>query len=575
MAISATVQRLLTRAAPAHRRSGLLVVASLLVVLGILVLYPIALLAINSLQSSRYGANVTWTLGHYVTLLTTRDSLAALRGTAVISAGATAVATFWGVLLAWIVARTDTPGRRTLDTLNLVPFFLSSTVAAVGWQMLIAPRAGVINQLYMHLMGRDTPLLNVYSYLGNILVIGFFYTPYMYLFVVGALHNLDPTMEEAARVSGASMGRTTFLVTLPLVLPSILSGIILVFVTAASLIGVPILLAVPGRIHTLSTRIWQATQDYPPDYNFAAAIGILLLLLTLGLLAIEWRLIRGRAFVTVSGRGYRPGLIKLGRWGYIALSLDLLYFMFAVVLPFGALVLASFQDQWLGTFQATRFTWDNYRQVLFADETAVRGLRNSLILATVGSTIAVAFCALVAYIIRRTRTIGRRVVESIAIAPVALPGIVLGIAFLIAWIRTPLYGTLWIIMIAYLAHYLPYGVKSLSAILGSVSPELEESAKVSGARPWMVLYHVTLPLIRPGIVATWLLLFVIFLREVGASIILYVTGTETMSIALIRIMQYSPYALATAFSVLQTLLLLIVVMVFNRVAGTRWLVAHR
>jgi iron(III) transport system permease protein len=575
MALNAAVQRLLIRAAPVRHRSGLLVVGSLLVVLGILVLYPIALLAINSVQSSRYGANVTWTLGHYVTLLTSRDSLAALQGTVLISGGATAVAAFWGVLLAWIIARTDTPGRRMLDTLNLIPFFLSSTVAAVGWQVLIAPRAGMINQLYMHLTGRDTPLLNVYSYLGNILVIGFFYTPYMYLFVVGALHNLDPAMEEAARVSGASMERTTFLVTLPLVLPSILSGIILVFVTAASLIGVPILLAVPGRIHTLATRIWQATQDYPPDYNFAATISMLLLVLTLGLLAMEWHAIRGRAFVTVSGRGYRPGIIKLGRWRYIALGLDLLYFMISVVLPFGALVLASFQDQWLGTFEPTRFTWDNYRQVLFADATAVRGLRNSLILATVGSTIAVSFCALVAYITRRTKTIGVRLVELIATAPVALPGIVLGIAFLIAWIRTPLYGTLWIIMIAYVAHYLPYGVKNLSAILGSIAPELEESARVSGARPWTVLYRVTLPLIRPGIVATWLLLFVIFLREVGASIILYVTGTETMSISLIRIMQYSPYALATAFSVLQTLLLLILLMVFNRIAGARWLVAPR
>lgn len=535
-------------------------------VLGVLLVYPVGLLFLRGFQTHEYGQVPVWTLRHFRLAFTSPDLAGALGNTLVTSVGGALLATGLGTILGWIVARTDVPGRGILGVLNLIPFFLSSVVGAASWQILGAPRTGLINTTLASMLPLSGPVINIFSRFGIALVIGLFYAPFVYLFTLGAFRNMDPALEEAARMSGAGTMGTALRVTLPLALPAILSGGILVMVSSAGLFGVPLLLGRPGRVHTLATRIYQATQDYPPDYSLAAALSVVLLVVTMLLLLVERRIIRRRVFTTVTGKGYRPATIRLGRWKAAALGVNLLY-LGAVFVPLLVLLLVSFQRQWVGEFQVRQATLINYAYVFFSEATAMRGLRNSLFLSAVGATVGLAACGLVAYLVQRTRLPGRGTIEAVAMLPVTLPGIVLGVGFFIAWVGTPLYGTIWALMLAYIIHYFPLGVKSTGSVLLSVGPELEESGWMSGASCGQTLRRVILPLLRPGLTAAWLLLFVTYMREVGASMILFLPGLETLSVALIRIMEYEPFGITAAFAVVQTLLLLGVAWIFNRVVG--------
>jgi iron(III) transport system permease protein len=535
-------------------------------VLGLLLVYPVGLLFVRAFQIHEYGQAPVWTLRHFRLAFTSPDLAGALGNTLLTSVGGALFATGMGTTLGWIVARTDVPGRGILGVLNLIPFFLSSLIGAASWQILGAPRTGLINTTLASVLPLSGPVFNIFSRFGIALVIGLFYAPFVYLFTLGAFRNMDPALEEAARMSGAATLGTALRVTMPLALPAILSGGLLVVVSSAGLFGVPLLLGRPGRVHTLATRIYQATQDYPPDYSLAAALSVVLLLLTMLLLFLERRFVRGRAFTTVTGKGYRPATIRLGRWRGVALGMNLLY-LAAVFVPLLVLLLVSFQRQWVGEFQMRQATLSNYAYIFFTEATAMRGLRNSLFLSAVGATLGLAGCGLVAYLVQRTRLPGLGLIEAVAMLPVTLPGVVLGVGFFIAWVGTPLYGTIWALMLAYIIHYFPLGVKSTGSVLLSVGPELEESGWMSGASRGQTLRRVTLPLLRPGLTATWLLLFVTYMREVGASIILFLPGLETLSVALIRIMEYEAFGITAAFAVVQTVLLLGVAWVFNRMVG--------
>ncbi len=535
-------------------------------VLGLLVAYPVGLLFLGAVRTHEYGQAPVWTLRHLTAAFTSPDLIGAMGNTLLTSFSGALLATGLGTILGWIVARTDVPGRGILGVLNLVPFFLSSVVGAASWQILGAPRTGLINTTLASVLPLSGPAINIFGRFGIALVIGLFYAPFVYLFALGTFRNMDPALEEAARMSGAGNGRTALRVTLPLALPAILSGGVLVTVSSAGLFGVPLLLGRPGRVHTLATRIYQATQDYPPDYSMAAALSLVLFILTMLLLLVERRIIRRRTFTTVTGKGYRPATIRLGRWRAVALGLNLLY-LGAVFVPLLVLLLVSFQRQWLGAFQWRQATLTNYAYVFFTEATAMRGLRNSLFLSSVGATVGLAVCGLVAYLLQRTRLPGRGVIEAVAMLPITLPGVVLGVGFFIAWVGTPLYGTIWSLMLAYVVHYFPLGVKSTGSVLLSVGPELEESAWMSGGSRLQTLRRVTLPLLRPGLTATWLLLFVTYMREVGASMILFLPGLETLSVALIRIMEYEAFGITAAFAVVQTVLLLGTAWVFHRMVG--------
>lgn len=533
-------------------------IAIIYVTLAVVILYPVVIIFTEPFS----GTDISLTTS-FIRVFSDSEVIRALGNTFLISLVSVIIAAFIGVALAWLVARTDMPGKGFFDPLNMIPFYLSSIVGALSWQVILAPRTGLLNVFLSDILGPQA-ILNIYSVGGISFVLGLFYAPYIYLFTLGSLQSMDPSLEEAARMSGASVLRTAFRVTLPLSAPAIFSASLLVFVTCAGIFGVPLVLGAPGRVDTLSTLIFRAVGDYPADYGEAAVLSLALFAFTASLIALQLYLLRGKAFITVTGKAYRPGLLKLGGWRWAGFALNSVYLLL-VLAPLLALLLVSLQNTWTGVFEWGRMTLENYRKVLFLEDVARRGLFNSLFISVIGATIAVAFCGLLALILHRTRLPMRRGIAFLAMVPVALPGIVLGVAFLMAFISTPLYGTIWLIMIAYIVHYLPTGVRNMESLVQAVSRELDESARMSGANWRQAMMRIVIPLIAPGMVSTWILLFVTFIREVSASMILYTYGTETMTMALIQIMEYEPYGVSGAFGILQTVLLLLCVVLI------RWL----
>ena len=546
---------------PAFRGHGLLVAALIYAGLAVGIVYP--LLAVF-VQSFTEGAGLS--VAKIREVFSTPNIVEAVWNTLIVSVLTVVLAAGIGITLAWLIARSNMPFKRVLDPLNMIPFYLSSVVGALSWQVIAAPRSGLVNNLLESLF--DQPPFNIYSVGGIALVLGLFYAPYVYLFTLGSLQSMDASLEDAARMSGASKFQTAIRITLPLSAPAIVSACILVFVTAAGIFGVPLVLGVPGSVHTLSTLIYRSINEYPADFATAAILSSALFLFTLVLTGVQIGLLRGRAFTTVTGKGYRPRMVDLGAWRWPAFGINALYLVF-VIGPFIALLLVSFQDAWTGAFDWARLTFANYYKVIFVDVTAKRGLVNSLIISTLGASIAVAICMMLALVIHRTRTPGREGISLLSMLPVTVPGIVLGLGFLIALIATPLYGTVWIIMIAYIVHYLPTGLRNSESLVQSVSRELDESARMSGATWGAAMTKIVVPLVATGMVSTWLLLFVTYIREVSSSMMLFTYGTETMSIALIRIMEYEPYGVSGAFGVLQTLLVLACVALIRQVAAPR------
>jgi iron(III) transport system permease protein len=539
-----------------------LVLGLTLVLVSALILYPLAILLLSTLRVDRFGQEAYWTLDNYAFLLS-RPIVSALGTTLVTSAGTALAAGFLGIVLAWLNARTDLPGRDLLESLNLIPFFLSPYVGAMAWVYLAAPRSGFLNAALREHFGVTTSVFDIYSTVGMVWVLTLFFTPYMYLFVVAPFRRMDPSFEEAARMSGCGLLHVLRRVTLPLALPAILSGAIIVFVSSVGEFGVP--LGHPKGNETLSTQIFVLLQDQPARTNQAAAVGAALALVAIGCVAIQRRIIGGRDFTTITGKGSQPRTIPLGRWKYPALAFNLVFLAVAVVLPLVALGMASLSRTWLGTLDLGQATLEQYAYVL-TQPVASRGIMNSIILSTLGAAVCVVLGLLCAYLIHRSRLRGRAWLDFVTTVPVGVPGIVLAIGILLGYVRTPLYATLLILLVGYISRYLPYGQRNISSVLLSLSPELEESARTLGCSWPTRMRRIIAPLVWPGMVSAWLLLFVIFMRELPISILLYSSGTEVLPVALWRFVENETAARAAAFAMVQVGLVLVAVFAFRRVS---------
>jgi iron(III) transport system permease protein len=480
----------------------------------------------------------------------------AVGNTIICGVGATIISCVLGVSLAWVVSRTDMPGRRWFEVFNLVPFFLSPYVGAISWVYLAAPHSGVLSKLLASLFGLPPDLIPIYGLGGATFVLSLFYTPYVYLFVIAPMRQMDPALEDAARVHGAGFWTTLRLVTIPLLTPALLSAALIVLVTSAGLFDVPLALASPRGVRTMPTEIFGLVQ-YPSDLGRAASFGVVVMTVTILFTVLQRRYIDRRRFETVTGKGYRPRVIALRPGGRAAaLALEVGYVGCGVVLPVIALLMVAFSSIWTGTLSFATLTLRNFQYVTFNYALTQQAILNSLFLAVVGATLAVAMSVLQAYYVNRGATRNRTLVDAILSLPLGIPGIILGLGFLILAIRTPLYSTLAIILIAYIARFFPFATRTVSAMLLAINPELEQSARASGATWLQTMRFVLMPLLMPAVVAAWLMLFVIFIRELGATILLYAQGTETISVALVVLSERS-FGYVAALAVIQLLLLLI------------------
>jgi iron(III) transport system permease protein len=549
------------------------------IVVAAAVLLPLLTLVVASFQVlDPLGFDTTWGLDNYRALFTDRIIPKAFVNTLIICAGTTVVATFIGVSLAWINARTNCPGRDRLEPFNLAPFFLSPFVGAIAWHDLAGPQTGLLNVWAREYLGATGPVLNVHNLWGVIWVTAIFFSPLVYLFVIGSLRRMDPSLEDSARTTGAGLLRTTLTVTLPLVAPGILSGAIIVFVTTAGEFGVPFKLGAPYGYETLTTQIFSKAVGDDANYYLGAAMSMALGVITAFFIYIQQRYIAPRSFTTVTGKGFRPNVVDLGPWKWAALAYNVLFILVAVVLPILVLIIVSLHPVWQGEIIPASMSFHNYYKTLAfwspeAISAATNGILNSFILAFAGATIAMALSLVVSFMIHRTKGFGARFLDFLCVVPIGFPGIVLAMGVLVTYIKTPIYATLWILLLGYITRFFPYGQRNISSVMLAISEELEQSSRMAGASWLTTLRRITIPLLKPGIFAGWVLLFVIFLRELSISIILYTTGTETISVGVYYLANFENEPLTAALSVTQTFVLLACVLIFRRVAGREALTA--
>lgn len=544
-------------------------------VLAFLVVVPLGVLLFATLVENppRPGADVgAFTLQNYRALLQPA-SLAALRNTVLVGVVATVCAVLTGTFLAWVTTRTDVPGRRVIQVAAVAPLFVSPLVGAIAWSMLASPRAGYLNLLFRDL-GLDV-VFNVHSRVGMVLVFTLYYSPYVFLFVAGALNLMNPELEEAAAVHGGRLRAVLTNVTFRIVTPAILGSGVLVLMLIMENFSVPTIIGSPAGQHTLASRIFRLMAASPSQPNVAAATGMALFVITFSLVFIQRRIVQTREYTTVTGKGLRPRLVPLRGWRWAVLAVAGVYTLLAVVLPFFALAQAAFRQvsfvpNTAALFDASVFGLDHFRQVL--DLTAFqRGARNSLLLGVVSATVGGGFYFTLAYVVYRTRRPGRRYIEYLAMWPLAVPALVMGMGYLWTWINLPaaLYGTLFMIGLAFLGRFMPQGFRATASTIGQVHKELEESAMMSGASRLRAVRLITLPLARSGIVAAMLLLFVLSLRELSTAIFLFTSRSTLLSIVVFNQWETGGFATVAAISLLYTGFLLVVTAVGQRWFGVR------
>ena len=559
-------------------QENIITVVVSLIVAGAVIL-PLCTLFISSfLVLDDLGFSTTWGFDNYVTLVTDQVIPKAFLNTLIICTGSTILATFMGVSLAWLNARTNCPFRDYLEPFNLIPFFLSPFVGAIAWHDMGEPKTGLLNNLARDIFGIHGAIINVDNLWGVIWVTGIFFAPLVYLFVVGSLRRMDPSLEDSARTTGAGLIRTTLTVTLPLVMPAILSGAIIVFVTSAGEFGVPFKLSAPYGWETLTTQIFSKAVGDDANHYLGATMSMALGVITVFLIWIQRRYIAPRSFTTVTGKGFRPNVLDLGKWRWVAFGYNVTFILVAVVLPIFALAVVSMHPVWTGEIIPDQMTFHNYVKTLFfwrndSIAAATNGILNSFFLAFTGASIAMALALVVSYMIHRTKGIGASILDFLCVVPIGFPGIVLAMGVLVTYIKTPIYATLWILLLGYITRFFPYGQRNISAIMLAVSEELDQSSRMAGATWFTTLRRITIPLLKPGIFAGWVLLFIIFLRELSISIILYTTGTETLSVGVYYLSNFENEPLTAALSMAQTVVLLICIYVFRRLAGREALTA--
>ena len=510
----------------------LLLAAVLIVVLAALVLPPFVFLLKASVVDAQRGDE--WSLANFEAVLGSRRFLVTSANSLVFAAGSAVIALGIGWTTAWIVERTNTPLKPLAYLTAIISLGTPYILYVTAWLLLFG-KAGPINQLYRTLTGTSDVLINVYSMPGMIMVEGFLWSPLAFLLVGATLRNANPELEEAARVSGAGTWMTIRRVTLRLSLPSILALAMLVFIRAIEAFEVPALVGLPGRISVLTTDIYgNMVAQAPPDIGGASALSVLMLALVLVLLAIYGHLSRhAERFATITGKGFRPRPFDLGRLRYLAAGILVLNFLLLLAVPIAMLAWVSLLPfyQPISTAALALVTLDNYRTVFSPDHVGL--IANTLLVAVATATLAVALTFLAAWLAVR-RAPGGWVVERLATIPLVFPGLILGIAVMQLFLHLPipLYGTLGILIWAFVINYLPYGMRYSAAGMLQIHRELEESAEMCGASPLMRLRRIVAPLLAPASLAGWLFIFLMAARVLSLAILLSGPRSQTMAVTL-------------------------------------------
>ena len=510
-----------------------MVVAVVGVIIAYLSLSPTLMLFYGSFRTKALGVKGDFTLDHYISAYTDPLTYELFFNSFIFSTGSALLATVLAATLAWISIRTNAPFRRVFELTAIVPNILPPVMLAVAWTVLLSPRTGLINRFFMEVFGLEEAPLNIYSLGGMVFVEALITTPLAFLLISAALYSMDPALEESARVAGSTNLQIAWRITLPIVRPAMLAAFMLNFVRAIESFDTPAIIALPARIEVFTTKIYrEAIGAFPPNQNLAAAYAVSLLMITMLFVYFYRRLTaRSERYVTVTGRGYRPMIIDLGSWRYAASGVAGLILILIVVLPFSVLIYASVVTyvHIPGPETWDQLTLDHYRGNLEDDRT-YKALINSLMLAVGGATLCMLLAAITAWVTTKSKARGRGIIEALTFIPWAFPGTALAIGLLWTYVYMPLpiYGTLWILLIAYITRFLPYGLRTMTSTIVQLHDDLPQASLACGASFLTTFRRIMLPLLRPGFIAGWIILATIYLREFSTSVFLYSPGAEPL-----------------------------------------------
>ena len=464
-------------------------------VLLFLVGYPLLWLVLGAL-----GMPQSIGTEHLLRAFTRPQNFSALVNTLELALGTGIMSVLIGVPLAWATSRSDMPLRRVVHALVALSYITPPYLTALAYIILLGPDAGQFNRFLRTVFGFDSGPINIFSMPGVIFVIGIHVFAFTYFLTHSALKSVDASLEESAQMLGARRWQTTLRINLPLVAPAITGGALLSAIDLLALFGPQAIIGTPAQIVFLPTRIYATIGSYPPRWGEASALSLVLVALTVAGLAMQRGYLDRRSYITVGGRGVRTKNVELGPWRWPLLAFCLIVVFFSAVAPIGVLALTAFSKSWTEPLSVANFTLAHFDAALFRDQVSVRGILNSFKLATAAAAIAVAIGAVVAYLDVRTTLRARRLLDYLAILPLGLPGTVMAVGILLAFIRlpVPIYGTIWILLAAYVARFIPLATRSANATFRQIDPSLEEAGRVTGATWWHALRRILFPLSRAG-----------------------------------------------------------------------------
>ena len=542
--------------------------AGILIYLAVL---PLFMLVVGSFQAEVAPREFVYTLKNYHAAYASEYTYSTFMNSLIFASGSAALSFLFGTLLAWLTERTNTPLRGIFVPLAVVPLILPGVLESIAWIFLLSPKFGYLNVWLRDLFGLQSMPFNVFSLPGMIWVHSVGQVPLAFLMMVAAFKSMDPSLEESAMMSGANTWQTFRRVTLRLLMPTTGSVLLILFVRTLESFETPALIGIPARIYVYTSEIFLAFNEYPPDYGRGGALAVgLLLLSAVGVWMYTRATKEGKKFQTVTGKAFRPRQFDLGPWRWVGFGFLTTYFLIVVLLPFLVLFWASF----LPFFAAP--SWDAVQKLSLDNYRYLNGFRpfwdamkNSIILSTLTATVAMMLTSLVAWIVYKSRLPGSWVLDFLAFVPITIPGIVMGMALILLYVAfpIPIYGTIWVLLIAYVTRFIPYGMRAASGSILQIHSELEEAAAASGASWWKTFRRVTLPLLRPGLVAGWIYICIVSFREFSTSVLLATGESRVLSILLFTMFEQGQVTVVAAIGVLMIATLLSVVALFYKLTG--------
>ncbi|MCL1939367.1 MAG: iron ABC transporter permease [Desulfovibrionaceae bacterium] len=539
-------------------------------ILVIVVAVPVLLIFINAFFSG--GA---LNIADVIKVLKEPDTYEALLNSIIIALGTTVGSTAVGTFFAWLVTRTDLPYKKFMKGMFLVPFMLPSFIGALAWKMLLSPRAGYINRFFMDVLGFDGPIFNIYSYMGIIIVEIMYLFPFVFIQVCGALERMDPTLEESARISGAGLFTITRKITIPLVMPSILSGALLIMLYSMAHFGTVAVLGIENGIFNIPTLIYQRIHESAGSFASIRTGTVLASVLVISAAFIIWlqRKVQGKGrYQIIAGKSFRPVELKLRGLRIPLFVFCISYIAFTIALPTVVIFLVGGLKTYGLPFTWENLSLDNYRFILFDYKVTKDAIRNSMTLGLLAALITMFAGVMISYVIVKMKVRGKGVLEFLGMLPFSVPGSVIALGVILAWsgkYGINLYNTVWIILVAYIARYMAFSLKANSAALEQVHDSLVEAARASGATMWQALKDIVLPLVRPGMLAAFFLIFLPSLRELTVSVMLYAPTTRTIGVAIYTLNEDGETVVSAALAGVALILIIAGQMLIYRFTGKR------